>query len=272
MFSSISHEFRTPLNAFINAIELLKLNAQSLDTLKTPENLAKINRLRNNFDKNIRMASISSKVLQSLTEDILDFAKIEAGMFSLNESPFLVNTLIEDLTYIFEYQCQQKRISLIFDCPSEVRNCSFNSDMDRIKQVLMNLVSNAFKFTNEGSITISLKTETTRVKREVSRFLKIKVTDTGIGIRREEQTGLFKVFGMVKSTRENFNMKGTGLGLTICQKLVNSMGGEIDLRSNEGVGTQVTFSVKENKGYNNLEESKENHLQIPRAMGESSDR
>ena len=102
----------------------------------------------------------------------------------------------------------------------------------------MNLISNSFKFTNQGSVTVG-------VTQTAHDTLEFEVTDTGIGISESDSTGLFQMFGMVHKNRDEFNMKGTGLGLTISQKLVQRMGGRIKLKSEKNKGTTVTFSIQE---------------------------
>ena len=196
--------------------------------------------------------------MASLTEDILDFAKIEADMFNLNEKPFEIGDLIKEIEFIFENQWAQKGLWLRFECDEELRRTIFESDSDRIWQVLLNLISNSFKFTNYGGITVNF--EYIQCYRENnSRFLKIKVVDTGVGISDNDQKGLFQVFGMVHKYRDEFNMKGAGLGLTISQKLVKMLGGKIKMESVVGFGTTVTFTIKEKNSFNNDEENKISH-------------
>ena len=119
--------------------------------------------------------------MASLTEDILDFAKIEAGMFTLNEKPFEIGALVTEIEFIFENQCNQKGLWLRIDCPETLRHTLFDSDADRIRQVLMNLISNAFKFTNRGGILITLEL-IADVNNFDHRLLKVKVVDTGVGV------------------------------------------------------------------------------------------
>ena len=193
--------------------------------------------------------------MASLTEDILDFAKIEADMFNLNEKPFEIGVLINEIEFIFENQWKQKGIWLRVEWDERLRRMMFDSDADRIRQILMNLISNSYKFTNLGGITIAIALIQNN-RENNSRFLKIKVTDTGIGISEDEKNGLFQVFGMIHKHRDEFNMKGTGLGLTISQKLVKMLGGKINMESVINFGTTVTFTIKERPSLNRLEEDK----------------
>ena len=193
--------------------------------------------------------------MASLTEDILDFAKIEADMFNLNEKPFEIGVLINEIEFIFENQCKQKGIWFRVKWEERLRRMMFYSDADRIRQILMNLISNSYKFTNYGGITIAFAMiQSSRDNN--SRFLKIKVIDTGIGISEDDKKGLFQVFGMIHKYRDEFNMKGTGLGLTISQKLVKMLGGKINMESVVNFGTTVTFTVKERPSLNWLDEDK----------------
>ena len=109
----------------------------------------------------------------------------------------------------------------------------------------MNLISNAYKFTNEGGITIKIKVQQSRKVFLESRYLCITVSDTGLGISESDKKGLFQVFGTVSKHRDQFNMKGTGLGLTITQKFVKLLGGQIELNSEENKGTEIKFTIKE---------------------------
>ena len=158
MFSSISHEFRTPLNAFSNSVLLLESNYKQL--------LHKIDRLvpkvlvdklispsqRESNGRFYTICKISTASLMSLVEDILDLAKLEAGTFSLNEQPFKVSTLVHDIESIFMFQWMQKGLAFRIEIEKDLSESYFCSDIGRIKQILMNLISNSFKFTQVGGI------------------------------------------------------------------------------------------------------------------------
>ena len=168
MFSSVSHEFRTPLNAFSNSALLLESNYQMLlqkiDKLVPQELVPKLitQTQRESDERFYTICKISTASLMSLIEDILDLSKLEAGTFSLNEQPFLVKTLANDIENIFMFQWVQKNLTFKIDVENEVLTSMFCSDIGRIKQILMNLISNAFKFTLIGGkvytiINLSLK-------------------------------------------------------------------------------------------------------------------
>ena len=251
MFASISHEFRTPLNSFTNSLDLLKINFDTikhlvwwLDLYKSNPIMKKFENAFKNVDKFITAATISSKTLESLTEDILDFAKIEAQMFTLNERPFILEDLIKDVTFIFDFQWRQKGLKLEVNSRG-LDKIELFSDIGRIKQVVVNLLSNAYKFTNEGSITLNFKIFEQNHCEHRPRILTVEVIDTGVGISDSDNKGLFQLFGTMNNANDQFNMKGTGLGLTISKKLVTLMGGQIKLKSSPGKGTKVEFTIKE---------------------------
>ena len=158
MFSSISHEFRTPLNAFSNSALLLESNYKQLlhniDRLVPKVLVDKIisPSQRESNGRFYTICKISTASLMSLVEDILDLAKLEAGTFSLNEQPFKVSTLVHDIESIFMFQWMQKGLVFRIEIEKDLSESSFCSDIGRIKQVLMNLISNSFKFTQVGSM------------------------------------------------------------------------------------------------------------------------
>ena len=158
--------------------------------------------------------------------------------------------IISDFSiYVFEFQCAQKGIYFNVDVDKRLLDETFCSDMGRIKQVLNNLISNAFKFTLQGGITlhISWKTVFDVESFERVRYLKFEVSDTGVGIDKKEIPKLFQMFGMVHRYHDKLNSKGTGIGLTISKKLVESLGGTIWLKSVLAFGTSVEFTIKENR-------------------------
>ena len=266
MFSSVSHEFRTPINAFSNSMQLIESSYNMfLDKLRKSkffeerdEVFTKQSEETNN--KLFKICKISTTSLLSLVEDILDLAKIEAGTFTINEQPFDIRTLANEIKYIFEFQWVQKGLQFRVDASEELLDTKFCSDIGRIKQVLINLISNAYKFTFEGRIIlqISLENQFSHSSFERSRYLKFKVHDTGIGIEAKEIPKLFRLFGTISQNKNNINSRGTGLGLAISKKIVESLGGVICLKSIKNVGTKVIFTIKEITQQRNHEEDKGN--------------
>ncbi|CAI2386310.1 unnamed protein product [Moneuplotes crassus] len=292
MLSNVSHEFRTPLNAMSLSLYLMK------------------DHLTEDWAKYHKIASSSCDILKGLVEDILDFSKIEAGVFEVQESTFTFQQLFDEVNSIFEMQTRMKRIDLSFKMEDVFDELEIKSDKGRLKQILLNLLSNALKFTDRGYIEVELKMQEARkttqdeikdcditelfssglieempvcnlllvtdnytsvpnpskfnteydadenqnvemlqdqnheedfIPSEFTKELKVElsVTDTGIGIPERDLPSLFKVFGKTRSNH-NRNQTGTGLGLTICKKLCEKLGGNIMLNSKEAVGTKVT--------------------------------
>ena len=255
MLASISHEFRTPINAFSNSLLLLESNYQTvLKKLQEPQYINIKNQLISQKqvetdERFYKICKISTTSLMCLVEDILDLAKIEAGTFSLNEQPFSICSLVKEIEYIFEFQWTQKGITFDVEVDHELIDSTFWSDMGRIKQVLINLISNAYKFTMKGGIILQIKPVVNRESNTLDqwRFVKFTVIDTGIGIHEKEIPKLFKLFGMVNQHRNNINSRGSGLGLSISKKIVESLGGIIKLKSKLDIGTNISFTVKEHQ-------------------------
>ena len=180
MFASASHEFRTPLNAIMNSYRFIEDTfntiVQGIECLEPSCIPAQeiVNLHSTNINKFIHMGYNSSVILLALVEDILDLSKLEAGTFSTVMSDFLVSELVQEVFDIFHIQCKQKDLLLTVEVEPMLRYQTVHSDRGRLKQILLNLMSNAFKFTFNGSITIYART-TTHDDKEVVLF---KVIDT----------------------------------------------------------------------------------------------
>jgi two-component system, sensor histidine kinase len=245
MLASVSHEFRTPLNAFDNSLQLIKLKVDEMMTIvksiTTSKNLVtKFDEIRNRINKFIKIGNISSKLLIHLVEDILDLGKFESGTFTLNASEFAVSDIVNDINYIFENQFRERGLIFQIKVKERLKISKFVSDVCRIRQVLINLISNSFKFTQEGSITLMIEQEI--LSRRI--FLKFSVIDTGVGISKKDQSRLFKMFSMLDQHKKKMNQKGTGIGLAISKKIVESLGGEITVESEENECTCFSFTVE----------------------------
>ena len=245
MFASVSHEFRTPLNAFMNSLQIVELtiNDMKRELRNCPEIEDKIEHNYPRLDKMIKIGNISSKLLLNLVEDILDLAKFSAGKFELNISEFKVQEVIQEIDYIFAFQCQEKHLNFVIDASPLILDSTFRSDTRRIKQILINLVSNSLKFTQRGGITIKINS----MFRRGSNYLKFEVIDSGIGIAQEDLKRLFQFLGMIEKFRWSLNQNGTGIGLSISKKLVESLGGEIKAESEEGKWSSFTFYILNNE-------------------------
>ena len=244
MFASVSHEFRTPLNAFMNSLQIVELTVEDIKRKlrNCPEIEDKVEPSYPRLDKMIKIGNISSKLLLNLVEDILDLAKFNAGKFELNLSEFKVKEVLQEIDYIFAFQCQEKHLEFKIEVNPLILENTFCSDSRRIKQILINLISNSLKFTQRGGITIKVNS----IFKRGCNYLRFEVIDSGIGIAHEDLKNLFQIFGMIEKWRLTLNQNGTGIGLSISKKLVESLGGEIKAESEEGRWTSFTFYILNN--------------------------
>ena len=240
MFASASHEFRTPLNAIINSYQFIGDIFDKIMQSITVENVMKktVKTQSDRIKKFIKMGNNSSILLLALIDDILDLSKMEAGTFTIHNDDFSIGVLLDEVEDIFNTQCEQKGIRFNIDIGDEVDGAHLWSDKGRIKQVLLNLISNAVKFTFAGSITITVRKEV----RDNNCVVVFVISDSGIGIKDDDQKQLFSLFGMISEVQV-LNPNGTGIGLTVCQKYVEKLGGTIKLESKYGKGTDVTFWI-----------------------------
>ena len=219
--ANMSHEIRTPLNSVIGFTELLN---------KTPLNISQ--------KKFVENANISAQSLLEIINDILDFSKIEAGKLEL--SPIKVNIveIVEQVCEMVKYQAIQKGLELLLNIKPNLPVYGI-ADPIRIKQILVNLMSNALKFTEKGEVELKVDFEFTNQNEGRYTF---SVRDTGIGITQEEQKKLFRAFTQAdSSTTRRFG--GTGLGLVISNHLAEKMGDRIHMKSTSGKGSEFSFSI-----------------------------
>ena len=163
---------------------------------------------------------------------------MESGTFRVHLDDFVIKEMVQEVEEMFEFQCKQKKIKLFISVDPRLNCIVANSDRGRIKQVLLNLMTNSFKFTFQGHIMLNV----CLVKWSGNEALEFSVSDTGIGIRLEDQDKLFKLFGLL-SQNERINPSGCGIGLTVSKRFIEALNGEIHLESTEGEGTKVTFTI-----------------------------
>lgn len=218
--STMSHEIRTPMNAIVGMTEV---------TLR--EDLPESAR------NNLEMVKSSAFGLLTLINDILDFSKIEAGRFEIVSEGFNPLAILSDLKVMADTRNEGK-LEINFNVPKDMPK-RLNGDYVRIKQVMINYVSNAIKYTDKGSVNINVSYDKIDEKHVMFLF---SVKDTGIGIKEEDLAKLFRSYSQV-DTRVNHHKEGTGLGLAICKQLVELMKGEVRVESEYGSGSIFSFEI-----------------------------
>ena len=243
MFACISHEFRTPLNAFMNSLQLIEINIEEIKyhLQNISWNKKDFSMCFNQFAKFIKIGKVSSKLLLNLIEDILDLAKFNSKKLSLNIEEFKIYEIIEEIDYIFSFQWKEKRLEFNIKWINFDKNSIVKSDSKRIKQILINLISNSLKFTLEGIINISIK----KIIENNQNFIEFEVYDTGIGINKADIPKLFQMFSMLTDDNILLNKSGTGIGLSISKMLVEQLGGYIKVDSEIENWTKFTFIIKD---------------------------
>ncbi len=219
--ANMSHEIRTPMNGVIGTLQLLEASELTSAQLEY-----------------VQTANKSAEALLSILNDILDLSKIEAGKLSFEIIPFDLGEIIHDLVVLYSLKAEQQGVTLSCHIDEKLP-VTLRGDPTRLRQILLNLISNALKFTQQGTVDIVV---TTLSAGEGCMDIKIAVTDTGIGIPEHAQSSLFKAFTQADgSTTRKYG--GTGLGLAIVSQLVDMMGGELGMKSTEGKGSTFWFVV-----------------------------
>jgi len=232
--ANMSHELRTPLNVILGYVQLLSYDASLIQE----------------YQEYLRSIHRSGNHLLALINDVLDLSKIEAGRLTLDESCFDLPNLMQTLWEMFRLRAETKGLDLILvlgEVPSLIR-----TDQNKLRQIIINLLNNAVKFTESGTITLRIQIDpksqalvredrSSRAAISSSLILQVEVEDTGVGIASNELEMIFEAFSQASAGR--YSTEGTGLGLTISQKFVQLLGGQLSVDSTPGQGSRFSFWV-----------------------------
>ncbi len=219
--ANMSHEIRTPINAVLGMNEVILRECQDEKILEYAQNIEG-----------------AGRTLLSLINDILDFSKIEAGSMEIHEAEYDFSTVLNDIFNMVHIKAEQKVIDLVFDVDENIPNSMMGDEM-RLRQIMVNVLNNAIKYTSKGSVTLRVKGERSFNDRII---LHIDVIDTGIGIKPEDRVSLFDKFKRLDIDK-NKTVEGSGLGLAITSSLLELMGGTIDVESEYGKGSTFKMSL-----------------------------
>lgn len=219
--STMSHEIRTPMNAIVGMTDIL------LREEHTPQTREYLNNIKS-----------SGNALLSIINDILDFSKIESGKMEIVEDGYEPMSIFHDLSMIFHNRIGDKKVELLYDIDSKIPHKLYG-DAQRIRQIILNLMNNAIKFTDKGFVKLKVEMNSLDVENVELNF---EIQDSGQGIKKEDIDKLFGSFSQVDKIR-NHHKEGSGLGLAICKQLVELMNGTISVESTYGEGSTFCFKI-----------------------------
>lgn len=223
--ANMSHEIRTPINAVLGMNEMILRESRENNILAYAENIRS-----------------SGNTLLGLVNNILDFSKIEAGKLTIEPVEYDLSSVINDLVNMVQLKADDKGLTISLDFDSDIPKCLYGDEL-RIKQVVTNLLTNAVKYTEKGSVTFRIYHE--KLRDDLNHvLLHVEVEDTGIGIKKEDMERLFSEFERIEEKR-NRNIEGTGLGMNITKSLLEMMGSSLYVKSEYEKGSTFGFSLKQ---------------------------
>ncbi len=235
--ANMSHEIRTPINAVLGMNDMILREDRRARALPESKNEPVTEALKNIDGYALDVKNAGNNLL-AIINDILDFSKIEAGRLELKETPYQLSSLLNDLRNMILFKAQDKTLSFEIDADPALPD-NLCGDKVRVRQILTNILNNAVKYTERGSICLTVRGER---QEDGTLLLRCVVQDTGIGIRTEDMGKLFTKFERLEIER-NSTVEGTGLGLAITQRLLEMMGGSISVESEYGKGSAFTAEI-----------------------------
>lgn len=223
--ASMSHEIRTPINTVLGMNEMIERECADENILKYSENI-----------------DTAGRMLLSIINDILDFSKIESGKMELTEVTYQTASVINDCVTLLKKRADAKGLTMILSCDRNLPAALIGDDV-RVKQIITNILTNAVKYTEKGSVTLTVNgVKISNDNNGKDFLLRVSVKDTGIGIKKEAMKDLFSDFSRVDQTK-NRHIEGTGLGLAITKLLTDAMGGSIHVESVYGEGSEFSVEI-----------------------------